>query len=148
MRKIKILTIGFTKKNAEKFFTELCNAGVKRVIDIRLNNVSQLAGFAKKDNLRYFLKTICDIDYIHMPELAPTKDILDEYKNNSGEWSVYEKNFIDLIGKRKIEKKITKGILNNACLLCSEDKPDHCHRRLVAEYLKEKWENVKIEHIK
>ena len=147
MRDIKIFTIGFTKKKAEKFFTKLYNAGVKRVIDIRLNNVSQLAGFAKKDDLRYFLKTICDIDYIHMPELAPTKDILDEYKNNGGDWSVYEKNFIDLIEKRKIEKKITKDILYNACLLCSEDKPDHCHRRLVTEYLSKKWGNVKIEHI-
>jgi len=147
MRNIKIFTIGFTKKKAEKFFTELCNAGVKRVIDIRLNNVSQLAGFAKKDDLRYFLKTICDIDYIHMPELAPTKDILDEYKNNGEDWTVYEKNFIDLIEKRKIEKKITKDILDNACLLCSEDKPDHCHRRLVAEYLNKKMGNVKIEHI-
>ena len=147
MRDIKIFTIGFTKKKAEKFFTDLCNAGVKCVIDIRLNNVSQLAGFAKKDDLRYFLKKICDIDYIHMPELAPTKDILDEYKNNGGDWSVYEKNFIDLIEKRKIEKKITNDILDNACLLCSEDKPDHCHRRLVAEYLSKKWGNVKIEHI-
>ena len=147
MRNIKIFTIGFTKKKAGKFFTELYNVGVKRIIDIRLNNVSQLAGFAKKDNLRYFLKTICDIDYIHMPELAPTKDILDEYKNNGGDWSVYKKNFIDLIEKRKIEKKITKDILDNACLLCSEDKPDHCHRRLVAEYLNKKMGNVKIEHI-
>jgi len=147
MRNIKIFTIGFTKKKAEKFFTKLCNTGVKRVIDIRLNNVSQLAGFAKKDDLRYFLKTICNIDYIHMPELAPTKDILDEYKNNSGDWSVYEKNFIALIEKRKIAKKITKDILNNACLLCSEEKPDHCHRRLVAEYLSKKWGNVIIEHI-
>jgi len=147
MRDIKIFTIGFTKKKAEKFFTELCNASVKRVIDIRLNNVSQLAGFAKKDDLRYFLKTICDIDYIHMPELAPTKDILDEYKKNGGDWSVYEKKFIDLIEKRKIEKKITNDILDNACLLCSEDKPDHCHRRLVAEYLSKKWRKVKIKHI-
>jgi len=147
MRNIKIFTIGFTKKKAEKFFTKLCDTGVKRVIDIRLNNVSQLAGFAKKDDLRYFLKTICDIDYIHMPDLAPTKDILDEYKNNGGDWSVYEKNFTDLIKKRKIDKKITKDILDNACLLCSEDKPDHCHRRLVAEYLSKKWGNVIIEHI-
>ena len=82
-----------------------------------------------------------------MPELAPTKDILDEYKKNGGDWSVYEKNFIDLIEKRKIEEKITNDILDNACLLCSEDKPDHCHRRLVAEYLSKKWGNVKIKHI-
>ena len=147
MRQIKVFTIGFTKKKAEKFFTELCNAGVKRVIDIRLNNVSQLAGFAKRDDLCYFLKKICDIDYIHIPELAPTKEILDEYKKNGGDWSVYEKDFIELIKKRKIENKITKKMLNNSCLLCSEDEPDHCHRRLVAEYLRKKWGNVTIKHI-
>ena len=147
MRQIKVFTIGFTKKKAEKFFTELCNAGVKRVIDIRLNNVSQLAGFAKRDDLCYFLKTICNIDYIHIPELAPTKEILDEFKKNGGDWAVYEKDFIELLKKRKIEKKITKKMLNNSCLLCGEDEPDHCHRRLVAEYLRKKWVNVTIKHI-
>ena len=147
MRKIKIFTIGFTKKKAEKFFAELYNADVKLIIDIRLNNVSQLAGFAKRDDLCYFLKTICHIDYIHITELAPTKEILDEYKKNGGDWSVYEKDFIELIKKRKIEKKITKKMLNNSCLLCSEDEPDHCHRRLVAEYLRKKWGNVTIKHI-
>ena len=70
---MRLFTIGFTKKSAEGFFTNLSKAGVKRVIDIRLNNMSQLAGFTKRDDLRYFLRTICNIDYIHLPELAPNK---------------------------------------------------------------------------
>ena len=144
---MKLFTIGFTKKTAEIFFGKLCDAGVKRVIDIRLNNVSQLAGFAKKDDLSYFLKTICAIEYVHVPELAPTQDILDGYKKHKGDWEVYEKKFIELMIKRAIENKLSRELFDNACLLCSEDKPHHCHRRLVAEYLKDKWGNVEIEHI-
>lgn len=142
-----LFTIGFTKKSAEAFFTKLSKAGVKRVIDVRLNNVSQLAGFAKRDDLRYFLKTICDIDYVHMPGLAPTRDILEEYKKNKGDWSVYEKRFLALLSKRKPEKTISREMFDAGCLLCSEDKPDNCHRRLVAEYLSKKWGNVEITHI-
>ena len=144
---MKLFTIGFTKKTAEIFFGKLCDAGVKRVIDIRLNNVSQLAGFAKKDDLSYFLKTICAIEYVHVPELAPTQDILDGYKKHKGDWEVYEKKFIELMIKRAIENKLSRELFDNACLLCSEEKPHHCHRRLVAEYLKDKWGNVEIEHI-
>jgi len=101
MNKVKLFTIGFTKKSAEVFFTKLSKAGVRRVIDIRLNNVSQLAGFAKRDDLRYFLRTICNIDYIHLPELAPTKEILEAYKKNKGDWSVYEKDFNGSVGREK-----------------------------------------------
>src|SRR3990167_4268831 len=144
---MKLFTIGFTKKSAENFFEKLCDAGVKRVIDIRLNNVSQLAGFAKKDDLSYFLKTICAIEYVHVPNLAPTQDILDEDKKHKGDWSIYEKKFMELIIKRGIENKLSRELFDNACLLCSEDKPHHCHRRLVAEYLQSKWGNVEIEHI-
>jgi len=147
MDKIQLFTIGFTKKTAEYFFEQLCERGVKRVIDVRLNNVSQLAGFAKKDDLSYFLKTICDIDYMHVPELAPAKEILDEYKKNKGDWALYEKNFMALLSSRRIEKKLSKDIFDRGCLLCSEDKPDHCHRRLVAEYLNDKWGNIEITHI-
>jgi uncharacterized protein (DUF488 family) len=145
--KIRINTIGFTKKGAEKFFTALRLENVKRVVDIRLNNVSQLAGFAKKDDLRYFLKTICSIAYLHVPELAPTEDILSEYKKQGERWQVYETKFTELMSQRRIEDKM-KGIVSDGdCLLCSEDKPDYCHRRLVAEYLKEKWGNLEIRHI-
>lgn len=144
---MKLYTIGFTKKSAEQFFTKLCKAGVKRIVDVRLNNISQLAGFTKRDDLQYFAKTICDIDYVHFPELAPTQDILDEYKKLKGDWSVYEKKFLELIKQRRIEETVSKDILDNSCLLCSEHKPHHCHRRLVAEYLKDKWSDIDIIHI-
>ena len=147
MREIRLFTIGFTKKTAETFFIKLSKAGVKRVIDIRLNNVSQLAGFAKRDDLRYFLKTICNIDYIHKPDFAPTKDILEVYKKNKGDWSVYEKRFLVLLAERKPEENISRDMLDGGCLLCSEDKSDNCHRRLVAEYLSEKWGNIEIIHL-
>lgn len=144
---MKIFTIGFTKKTAETFFSRLKDAGVKRLIDVRLNNVSQLAGFTKKDDLRYFTKTICDIDYAHLPELAPTADILDPYKKaKNGDWQAYERRFIDLMRARSIEN-LSREILDEGCLLCSEETPHHCHRRLVAEYLKEHWGDVEIEHL-
>jgi uncharacterized protein (DUF488 family) len=145
---MKIFTIGFTKKSAEIFFTRLKNAGVQRLIDIRLNNVSQLAGFTKKNDLKFFTKEICNIDYLHLPELAPTADILDPYKKaKNGDWQLYELRFQELMRERKIESTIPREVLDGGCLLCSEEKPDHCHRRLVAEYLKERWPDVKIEHI-
>jgi uncharacterized protein (DUF488 family) len=144
---MKLFTIGFTKKSAESFFTKLQSAGVKRLVDIRLNNVSQLAGFAKQNDLRYFAKAICNIDYIYLPDLAPTRDILDAYKKNKADWRLYEDKFLDLMKLRRIEDKISRKLLDRDCLLCSEDKPNHCHRRLVAEYLQEKWGEVEIEHI-
>jgi len=144
---MKIFTIGFTKKSAEEFFSKLSKAGVKRLVDVRLNNVSQLAGFTKRDDLRYFTKAICGVEYVHLPDLAPTQDILDEYKKKWGDWPVYEKKFLDLMIRRRIETTVSKEVLDSACLLCSEDKPYHCHRRLVAEYLKEKWGEVDIRHI-
>ncbi|WP_298853018.1 DUF488 domain-containing protein [uncultured Aquimonas sp.] len=139
--------MGFTKKSAEQFFSRLKQTGLKRVVDTRLNNVSQLAGFTKKDDLRFFLKTVLDIDYVHAPMLAPNKDILDEYKKNGGDWSAYERKFLELMGSRHIESNIDRNLLDGACLLCSEPTPHHCHRRLVAEYLKEKWGDVEIKHL-
>jgi uncharacterized protein (DUF488 family) len=145
---MKIFTIGFTKKPAEMFFMRLKNAGVKRLVDVRLNNVSQLAGFTKKDDLRYFTKEICHIDYVHVPALAPTADILDPYKKQkNGDWPLYERQFRALMEQRRIEETVSRDVLDGGCLLCSEEKPHHCHRRLVAEYLKEKWGDVEIEHI-
>ena len=143
---MKLFTIGFTKTSAENFFSRLSKADVKKLVDVRLNNVSQLAGFAKKDDLRYFTNAICHIEYEHMPELAPTQDILDEYKKSKGAWSIYTEKFLRLMATRRVEN-IDRSRLDGACLLCSEDKPHHCHRRLVAEYLKGKWGNVEIEHL-
>ena len=147
MSTIHLFTIGFTKKPAEAFFGRLSRAGVKRIIDIRLNNVSQLAGFAKRDDLRYFLKAIGGIDYIHLPELAPTQEIMDNFKKKKGDWPVYERGFRALLKERKPEETLSKDLFDSACLLCSEDKPDHCHRRLVAEHLAKKWGDIKIVHL-
>jgi uncharacterized protein (DUF488 family) len=144
---MKIFTIGFTKKSAETFFTRLQKAEVKRLVDVRLNNVSQLAGFTKKDDLRYFVKEICGIEYVHLPALAPTRNILDDYKKRGGDWSIYEQQFLDLMKSRRIEESTSRQILDGGCLLCSEEKPIHCHRRLVAEYLMDKWGDVEIEHL-
>jgi len=144
---MKLFTIGFTKKSAEAFFTKLKLSGAKRVVDVRLNNVSQLAGFAIRNDLEFFLREICHMDYVHVPELAPTQDILDEYKKNKGDWAVYEQKFLELMRKREIEKRVDPAVIADGCLLCSEDKPHHCHRRLVAEYLKSHWGDVEVSHI-
>ena len=144
---MKVFTIGFTKKNAQQFFNALRKSGAKRVVDVRLNNVSQLAGFAKRDDLAFFLKEVCGMDYVHTLELAPTKEMLDEYKKRKGDWATYEKRFLDLTEKRKIGERIPKEVVAEGCLLCSEDKPHHCHRRLVAEYLKQHWGDVDISHL-
>ena len=144
---MRVFTIGFTQKTAEKFFDLLKRSGAKRVVDVRLNNVSQLAGFAKKNDLAYFAKQIAGMDYVHLPELAPTQDILDEYKKNKGDWAVYERKFLELMESRHIEKSVPREVIDDGCLLCSEDKPHHCHRRLVAEYLKRQWGALEINHL-
>lgn len=144
---MKLFTIGFTKKTARRFFELLRDSGARRIVDVRLNNVSQLAGFAKKDDLAYFASAICGMDYLHMPALAPTQAMLDRYKKDGGDWLAYEREFLDLMRERRIEDTVSKAVLADGCLLCSEDKPHHCHRRLVAEYLKERWVDVDIHHL-
>ncbi len=144
---MKVFTIGFTKKNAEQFFARLKQPGLQRVVDTRLNNVSQLAGFTKKDDLRFLLREVGHIDYIHLPALAPTQAMLDAYKKNGGDWETYEKQFLALMAERRIETSIDKDLVAGACLLCSEATPHHCHRRLVAEYLRGKWGDVDIQHL-
>ena len=143
-----IYTMGFTKKSAEKFFLAIREAGIKTLIDVRLNNVSQLAGFSKRDDLRFFLKEIAQVEYAHLTDLAPTQEMLDAYKKSKGEWSEYEKRFLDLMRLRRIEDSFPRALAADCCLLCSEDKPIHCHRRLVAEYLREQWRTVRIHHLK
>ncbi|MGQ0647942.1 MAG: DUF488 domain-containing protein [Gemmatimonadaceae bacterium] len=142
-----IFTIGFTKSSAEHFFTRLEKARVRTVVDIRLNNVSQLAGFTKKDDLRYFLQAIGGIGYEHRPELAPTQDIIDGVRKKGGDWKTFEKKFLQLIASRHVERTMSRAALDGACLLCSEDTPEHCHRRLVAEYFKGKWGGMDIVHL-
>ena len=145
---MKTFTIGFTQKSADKFFTLIKNNNISRIIDVRLNNVSQLAGFAKRDDLKDFLSELCDADYIHLEELAPTKDILDDYKKKIITWEVYEEKFINLIAKRNIERIVDKSLLDNGCLLCSEHNPHHCHRRVVVDYLNHHWDtDIEVIHL-
>lgn len=148
MSDVNLATIGFTKTTAAKFFDRLKNASVKKVIDVRLHNTSQLAGFAKADDLAYFLKEICGVQYVHQPLLAPTDDILKAFKRDKGDWTIYENSFMQLMEQRKIEERLKPGMFEGGCLLCSEDKPHHCHRRLVCEYLNAKWDGtLKVRHL-
>nr|VFK46150.1 MAG: Protein of unknown function, DUF488 [Candidatus Kentron sp. TC] len=145
---MKTYTIGFTQKNAHQFFEIIRRNDIARIVDVRLNNVSQLAGFAKRDDLRYFLAELCGADYVHVKELAPTKDILDAYKKKAITWAAYEDRFFDLMSRRNVERAVDKAILENGCLLCSEHEPDHCHRRLVLEYLNRHWDTpIEVAHL-
>lgn len=144
---MKLFTVGFTKKTAERFFSMLKTSGARRILDVRLNNNSQLAGFAKKQDLSFLLKELCNMDYVHQPELAPTQQMLDDYKKKRGDWNLYEQRFLELMRSRRIENSVSRELVADSCLLCSEDRPHHCHRRLVAEYLKEHWNDVEIVHL-
>lgn len=145
---VRLFSIGFTQTTAEHFFKRLVAAEVARIIDVRLNNTSQLAGFAKAQDLAYFLKAIGDIGYVHEPLLAPTQDILTAFKKLKGDWSVYERQFFDLMDRRKIDQRLSPDFFHGGCLLCSEAKPHHCHRRLVAEFLKDRWTiPIQVKHL-
>ncbi|MDP2766357.1 MAG: DUF488 domain-containing protein, partial [Candidatus Methanoperedens sp.] len=144
---MKIYTIGFTQKNAKKFFELLKKNNIKQMIDIRLNNTSQLAGFTKKDDLEFFLKELCGINYHHFKFLAPTKEIRDKY-NKGKDWNIYTKEYIELLENRKILDELDKSLFEKrTCFLCTEASADHCHRRLLAEYLKGHWKDVEVEHL-
>ena len=142
MTKVNVSTIGFTQSNAEHFFKRLFHSGVKKVIDVRLHNTSQLSGFAKSDDLKFFLKTMGDIEYVHQPLLAPTDAMLKAFKKEKGDWGIYQGQFLDLMAERKIETRLDPAMFDGTCLLCSEATPHHCHRRLVCEYLNEKWDGA------
>jgi predicted nucleotidyltransferase len=144
---MKVFTIGFTKKSAKRFFELLRASGAKRVVDVRLNNVSQLAGFAKKDDLDYFLREICGMDYVHVPALAPTQEMFGQYKKQRWDWKMYEFRFLELMKERRIEETTPREVIADGCLLCSEEKPHHCHRRLVVEYLKQHWGDIDVSHL-
>ena len=144
---MNIFTIGFTKKPASRFFTLLRDSGSRRIVDVRLNNVSQLAGFAKRDDLRFFLDEIGGLEYIHAPELAPTAEMLADYRKGRCDWATYEAKFLDLMRERSIEKTLDPEIVADGCLLCSEHTPHQCHRRLVAEYLQEHWGGIEVTHL-
>lgn len=145
---MEIYTIGFTKHSAESFFGKLKKAGATRLVDVRLNNVSQLSGFAKRDDLSYFLRELCDADYIHEPLLAPDQDLLDDYKKHKGSWATYEVGFRALMERRRVDERISKELFDGVtALLCSEHTAEHCHRRLVIEYLNDRWGGLRAVHL-
>ncbi|MCC7084717.1 MAG: DUF488 domain-containing protein [Pirellulales bacterium] len=145
---MEIYSIGFTQKSAAEFFGKLTAAGVRQLVDVRLNNSSQLAGFAKRGDLTFFLKELCGAVYLHEPLLTPTSDMLGAYKKQKGAWQEYERRFLDLMADRQIENALDRRLFTTpTVLLCSEPTADHCHRRLVLEYLHNRWENLCITHL-
>jgi len=145
---MEIYSIGFTQKSAGEFFGALKAHGIERLLDVRLNNTSQLAGFAKQADLAYFLREICGAVYEHEPLLAPTQEMLDAYKKRKGDWGVYEGEFLALMRERNVKSAISReSFAKKTVLLCSEPTAEHCHRRLVLEYLQEKWGGVSIVHL-
>lgn len=146
---ITLYTIGFTKKNARKFFTLLKEAGVKKLVDIRINNASQLAGFAKGQDLEFFAKELCNAEYVHITDLAPTKELLKDYQDKIIDWDGYTTIFNRLLKERHIAERYNVLDFDNSCFLCTEDTPEKCHRRLVAQYFKQSnpEKDIRIIHL-
>jgi len=145
---MEIYTIGFAQKSAEEFFTILKDAGIKRLIDVRRRNQSQLAGFTKQADLSYFLRALCQIEYEHEPRLAPTADLREAYRRKKIGWPEYQERFLRLLAERHAAAFLTKECWAvPTVLLCSEPSAEHCHRRLVAEYCQELWGDVAIRHL-
>jgi uncharacterized protein (DUF488 family) len=145
---MEVYTTGFTKKTAEQFFESLRRVGIRRLLDVRLNNSSQLAAFSKRDDLAYFLREICHAEYVHEPLLAPEQTMLDAYKKQKGSWEEYERRFLALMRSRRIEERLDPALFAvPTVLLCSEATAEHCHRRLVLEYLQQQWGGIEIIHL-
>ena len=145
---ITLYTIGFTKKSAEQFFNLLKNNNVKQLVDVRISNSSQLAGFAKGKDLEFFVKEICHIPYRHITDFAPSKELLDLWHKQEVTWEEYEKTYIQLLKERNVLRDYGVKSFDGSCFLCSEDTPEQCHRRLLAEYLqKHSKEKVTIVHL-
>ncbi len=146
---MEIFTIGFAQTPAAEFFGKLKRAGIRRLLDVRLNNTSQLAAYAKRDDLQFFLREICGADYEHDPLLAPTQTMLDAYKKHKGSWQAYEEQFMKLMVDRRIEQHLDRERFETmpTVLLCSEHTAEHCHRRLVLEYLMPRWPEIVPVHL-
>lgn len=145
---MEIYTIGFTQTTAERFFGRLADARIRRLIDVRLNNTSQLSGFAKAADLPYFLRELVGASYEHQPLLAPTQPMLDTYKKQKGEWPAYERDFLNLLAQRGVDRQLNPADFEQrVALLCSEATAERCHRRLVVEFLAASWGNVHAVHL-
>jgi uncharacterized protein (DUF488 family) len=145
---MKLYTIGFTQKSAERFFGLLAEHQIERVVDIRLNPGGQLSGFAKQHDLPWFLGRLVDADYIHLPELAPSEEIRDAYRKDH-DWDRYVPRFESLMDARGIPEILDQSSFEEkiSCLLCSEPTSERCHRRLVAERLARFWPDVEVIHL-
>ena len=149
---MKLYTIGFTRKSAREFFDELlAPSGAGRVLDVRLRPSSQLSGFAKvgksDGDFQFLLRRLCNMDYVHVPVLAPSNDLLSDYRAGDMTWDEYTERYLDLLEERGVEDELERGLFANAVLLCSEDTPERCHRRLAAEYLQRHWGDIEIVHL-
>lgn len=146
---MEIFTIGFTQTTAEDFFGRLKAHRIERLLDVRLNNRSQLAGFAKRDDLAYFLRELVGVEYEHAPLLAPSQELLDAFKKQKDiSWAEYEERFLALMRDRGIEGALDPAEFETrTVLLCSEATPEHCHRRLIVEYLSSHWPALTAVHL-
>jgi uncharacterized protein (DUF488 family) len=144
---VRLFTIGFTQRSAEDFYGTLKRENVVRLIDVRLNNSSQLSGFAKREDLRFFLREICGADYVHELRLAPEPDDLKSYRAGGLSWEEYERRYVSTLRKRGAENLPRASFVDRSVLLCSERRPAQCHRRLAAEYLAAAWGDVEIVHL-
>ncbi len=145
---MEVYTIGFTQTAAAEFFGKLRAAGIKLLIDVRLNNTSQLAGWAKRDDLRFFLAELCRAEYLHEPLLAPSKELFDAYKKHKGSWDTFRRRFLALMAERRVEEQLDRELFSRpTVLLCSEPSAEHCHRRLILEYLGRHWGEVRAVHL-
>lgn len=142
-----IFTIGFAGKSAEQFFTILAEAGVKRVLDVRLHNSSQLAGYTKCGDLPFFLRSIVGAGYAHLPAFAPTKQLLNGYKKGEFSWAEYERGYQAILERRRPHLGLNPSDFEGGCLLCAEPTADQCHRRLAAEYLQQVWRGLTVTHL-
>jgi uncharacterized protein (DUF488 family) len=145
---IEIFTIGFTQKPAERFFGLLKENNVDLLIDIRRRPEGQLSGFAKKADLPYFMNSLVGGQYLHMPELAPEDDILSAYRKNK-DWAEFEKRFNEQMDLGNIPEHLDRSLFEShrGCFLCSEHRPEQCHRRFVAERIARSWDSVTIHHL-
>jgi uncharacterized protein (DUF488 family) len=143
-----IYTVGFTQKTAEEFFALLRDAGVETLVDVRLHNRSQLAGFAKRDDLTWFARELAGIEYVHLPDLAPSQELFDAFKKRGGSWEAFEEGFRRLMEERGSYERFDRELLRRSpCFLCSEAAPERCHRRIVAEALAATEPGLRVVHL-
>ena len=143
-----VFTIGYSKTTAPAFFSALRQAGIRRCVDVRLGNTSQLAGFTKRGDLPFFLRELCGAEYVAEPLLVPTRDMVDGYRKGGARWEEYEQRFLRLLAERRVEVELDPRLFEiPTVLLCVEKTADHCHRRLIVEYLQRRWGDLSVTHL-